>query len=119
PRLTELLRGADATIHFAAKKRVDESVARPAWYYLVNVGGFAILLEAMRRAGVGAALFSSSASVYGASTGRVRESEPTVPVSPYGATKLAGEQLLAAAAEADGIAAASLRYFNVAGAAAP
>lgn len=109
----------DAIVHLAARKRVDESVERPAWYYRQNVGGLAGLLMAADRAGVRRFVFSSSAAVYGAVEGRVDEDHPTAPVSPYGATKLAGEQLVAAAASADGIAAASLRYFNVGGAATP
>jgi UDP-glucose 4-epimerase len=109
----------DAIVHLAARKRVDESVERPAWYYRQNVGGLAGLLLAAERAGVKRFVFSSSAAVYGAVDGRVDEEHATEPVSPYGATKLAGEQVVAAAAAAHGIAAASLRYFNVGGASAP
>lgn len=107
----------EAVVHFAARKQVAESVERPAWYYRENVGGAAQLLIAMEQAGVGQLVFSSSAAVYGEADGAIDESHPTRPVNPYGATKLAGEQLAAASATAWGLRAASLRYFNVGGAA--
>lgn len=110
----------DAVVHFAAKKRVDESVARPAWYYRQNIGSLANLLEAMEASGVHRLVFSSSAAVYGATEGlAIAESDPTEPVNPYGATKLIGEQLISAATRAFPLRAASLRYFNVAGAGWP
>ena len=110
----------EAVVHFAARKRVDESVERPAWYYRQNVGSLAILLEAMQAEGVHRLVFSSSAAVYGATEGQaIAEDAPTEPVNPYGATKLVGEQLAAAAAHAFPLRAASLRYFNVAGAGWP
>ena len=56
----------DAVIHFAGLKAVGESVAEPARYYDVNVGGTAVLLGAMERAGCHNIVFSSSATVYGA-----------------------------------------------------
>ncbi|MET0782112.1 MAG: UDP-glucose 4-epimerase GalE [Microbacterium sp.] len=120
--LTELLRTEriDAVVHFAARKRVDESVARPAWYYRQNVGALAVVLEAMEAAGVHRIVFSSSAAVYGATEGHgIAETDATEPVNPYGATKLVGEQLVAAATHAFPLRAASLRYFNVAGAGWP
>jgi len=118
--LTDALRGHDVVIHFAARKRVDESVRRPSWYYQQNVGGMANLLLAMEAAGVNAIVFSSSAAVYGAATGaQLPESTPTVPVNPYGKTKLIGESMLDDARDAIGLRAASLRYFNVAGSGAP
>lgn len=118
-RLTALCRDSrtDAVVHFAARKQVGESVAQPAAYYRSNVGGMAALLLAMETAGVGRLVFSSSAAVYGA-TDRplVTEDDPTVPVSPYGETKLVGEWLARDAVRAWGLRAANLRYFNVAGA---
>lgn len=109
--------GARAVIHLAARKRVDESVARPTWYYRQNVGGLAHVLEAMEQAGVPSLVFSSSAAVYGApGSALVTEASPTAPMNPYGETKLAGEWLVRDAARAWGLACLSLRYFNVAGA---
>lgn len=109
----------DAVVHFAARKQVPESVARPAWYYQQNVGGLANLLMAMEQAEVDRLIFSSSAAVYGAVDGAVDERATTEPISPYGTTKLVGERLIADAVRSDGLRAASLRYFNVGGAANP
>ena len=112
-------RGVTAIIHFAARKQVGESVAKPAWYYSENVGGLANVLLAMERAGVEHIIFSSSAAVYGDARGTVMESAPKVPTSPYGESKLIGEWLLNTAVAAQGLDAISLRYFNVAGAGWP
>ncbi|WP_416983096.1 UDP-glucose 4-epimerase GalE [Streptomyces sp. T028] len=107
-------------VHLAAKKQVGESVERPLHYYRENVEGLRVLLEAVTEAGVGSFVFSSSAAVYGMpDVGLVTEDTPCVPMSPYGETKLAGEWLVRATGRATGLATASLRYFNVAGAASP
>lgn len=116
--LGEIMRseGVDAVIHFAALKRVDESVSNPLQYMRHNLGALATVLEAMVATGVRDLVFSSSAAVYGDAGGVVPEEWPTVPVNPYGQSKLAGEWLAAAVARAEGLRAVSLRYFNVAGA---
>ncbi|MEU9207163.1 UDP-glucose 4-epimerase GalE [Streptomyces sp. NPDC048415] len=107
-------------VHLAARKQVGESVAQPTRYYQENVGGLATLLEAVAGAGVKRFVFSSSAAVYGnPDTDLITETTPCAPMSPYGETKLAGEWLVRAAGRAHGIATVCLRYFNVAGAAAP
>ncbi|MEU9171068.1 UDP-glucose 4-epimerase GalE [Streptomyces sp. NPDC048420] len=107
-------------VHLAARKQVAESVAQPTRYYQENVGGLATLLEAVAEAGIGRFLFSSSAAVYGnPDVGLITEETPCAPVNPYGETKLAGEWLVRAAGQAHGISTVCLRYFNVAGAAAP
>ncbi|WP_369250721.1 UDP-glucose 4-epimerase GalE [Streptomyces sp. R41] len=107
-------------VHLAARKQVGESVAEPTRYYRENVGGLATLLEAAAGAGVERFLFSSSAAVYGnPDVDLITEDTPCAPMSPYGETKLAGEWLVRAAGRAHGIATVCLRYFNVAGAAAP
>ena len=108
--------GVDAVIHFAALKRVDESVSNPLQYMRHNLGALATVLESMVATGVRDLVFSSSAAVYGDAGGVVPEGWPTVPVNPYGQSKLAGEWLAAAVARAEGLRAVSLRYFNVAGA---
>ncbi len=119
--LTSLLREheVDAVVHFAARKQVAESVSKPAWYYQQNVGGLAQLLMAMQDAGTSRLVFSSSAAVYGEANGVITEDFPTSPINPYGATKLAGEQLVQFSSRAWGLSASSLRYFNVAGAGQP
>ena len=119
--LAQLLssRGVTGVIHFAARKQVGESVAKPAWYFAENVGGLANVLLAMERARVGRIIFSSSAAVYGDARGLVAETATKAPTSPYGETKLVGEWLIDAAARAQQLDAISLRYFNVAGAGWP
>lgn len=107
-------------VHLAARKQVAESVAQPTRYYQENVGGLATLLEAVAEAGVTRFVFSSSAAVYGnPDEALITEETPCAPVNPYGETKLAGEWLVRAAGQAHGISTVCLRYFNVAGAAAP
>ncbi|KUO19358.1 UDP-glucose 4-epimerase GalE [Streptomyces dysideae] len=107
-------------VHLAARKQVGESVAQPTRYYQENVGGLATLLEAVAEAGIKRFLFSSSAAVYGnPAVDLITEDTPCAPVNPYGETKLAGEWLVRAAGRAHGISTVCLRYFNVAGAAAP
>jgi UDP-glucose 4-epimerase len=109
--------GFDAVLHFAAKSLVAESVAEPARYWHHNLGGALALLEAMRATGTRQIVFSSTAAVYG-EPGRVpiTETTPPRPTSPYGASKLAVDTALAEYARLHGLAAVSLRYFNVAGA---
>lgn len=107
-------------VHLAAKKQVGESVSRPLEYYRENVEGLRVLLEAVTQAEVPSFVFSSSAAVYGMpDVELVTEETPCVPMSPYGETKLAYEWLVRATGKATGLATASLRYFNVAGAATP
>ncbi|MFI2640114.1 UDP-glucose 4-epimerase GalE [Streptomyces sp. NPDC018610] len=122
PLLERTLREHAVTgvVHIAAKKQVGESVERPLRYYRENVTGLQTLLEAMAATGAARLVFSSSAAVYGMpDVALVTEDTPCAPMSPYGETKLIGEWLIAAAAQAHGLRAAALRYFNVAGAAAP
>ena len=108
----------DGVMHIAARKSVAESVADPLLYYTVNVDGLASVLAACQDAGVRRFVFSSSAAVYGMpDVELVTEATPCAPVSPYGRTKLIGEQMLADCAQW-GLASVSLRYFNVAGTAA-
>ncbi|AWE50619.1 UDP-glucose 4-epimerase GalE [Streptomyces nigra] len=108
-------------VHLAAKKQVGESVDRPLLYYRENVEGLRVLLEAVTATShVRSFVFSSSAAVYGMpDVDLVTEETPCAPISPYGETKLAGEWLVRATGRATGLSTASLRYFNVAGAAAP
>jgi UDP-glucose 4-epimerase len=109
--------GVEAVLHFAAKSLVAESVAYPALYWRHNLGGTLALLEAMRQAGVGQIVFSSTAATYGEPESvPIAETEPTRPTSPYGASKLAVDTALGEYARMFGLGAVSLRYFNVAGA---
>ncbi|GGV30792.1 UDP-glucose 4-epimerase GalE [Streptomyces longisporoflavus] len=107
-------------VHLAGKKQVGESVEMPLHYYHENVEGLRVLLSAVTQAGVASFVFSSSAAVYGMpDVDLVTEETPCLPMSPYGETKLAGEWLVRATGRAHGLSTASLRYFNVAGAASP
>ncbi|AYV28125.1 UDP-glucose 4-epimerase GalE [Streptomyces sp. CJ_13] len=107
----------DAVLHFAASSQVGESVANPGKYWDNNVGGTLALLTAMRAAGVGTLVFSSTAATYGEpGQGALTETSVTAPTNPYGASKLAVDHMIAGECAAHGLAAVSLRYFNVAGA---
>ena len=117
-KLIEAMHGIDAVIHLAAKKAVGESVTNPLKYYENNVGGTLNILAAMSVKKVKTIVFSSSAAVYSPNDkDAVEESDATVPLSPYGATKLLSEQLITSVGEAEKISHISLRYFNVVGSA--
>jgi UDP-glucose 4-epimerase len=112
-----LAEGFDGVLHFAAKSLVAESVREPARYWHGNVVTTLALLDAMREHGTARLVFSSSAAAYGEpSTVPITEEEPAAPTNTYGATKLAIDRAITSYAAAYGIAATSLRYFNVAGA---
>ncbi|MEY9905353.1 UDP-glucose 4-epimerase [Catenulispora sp. MAP12-49] len=107
-------------VHLAGKKKVGESVAEPLYYFHENVEGLRVLLAAMGGHGVRSLVFSSSAAAYGMPDVEfVTEDTPCAPLSPYGLTKLVGEQMIAAAAVAQPLNYVNIRYFNVAGSASP
>jgi len=106
----------NAVMHFAAYIDVGDSVKDPAKYYANNVIGTFKLLEAMRRQKVEKIVFSSSAAVYGMPQEEpITEAHPTLPINPYGETKLMIEKILRDYFKAYGIGSVSLRYFNAAG----
>ncbi len=112
--------GVTGVVHVAAKKQVGESVADPLLYYRENVEGLVALLDSCRDKGVDRFVFSSSAATYGLpDVDLVTEDTPGEPLSPYGESKLVGEWLLRDCERAYGMRAVLLRYFNVAGTAAP
>lgn len=107
----------DGVLHFAARSLVADSVADPAEYWRVNVGGTLALLDAVRAHRVPRFVFSSTAAVYGEpETTPIPETAVAQPTNPYGASKLAVDHMLTSYVHAYGLAAVSLRYFNVAGA---
>ena len=107
----------DGVLHFAAKSLVGESVESPELYWYANVVKTLDLLEVMRSAGTPRLVFSSTAATYGEPESvPIAEEAPTRPTNPYGATKLAIDHAITSYAKAHGLAATSLRYFNVAGA---
>jgi UDP-arabinose 4-epimerase len=106
-----------AMVHFAAYAYVGESTANPAMYYRNNVAGTLSLLEAMRAAGVGNLVFSSTCAVYGVPDSvPIAEDAPRRPINPYGRSKLMVEQILEDSRVAYGLRSVALRYFNAAGA---
>ncbi|CAB4126965.1 GalE UDP-glucose 4-epimerase [uncultured Caudovirales phage] len=102
----------DAVIHCAGRIEVGESMKNPTEFWEVNVGGTAILLNAMKKAKVKKLLFSSTAAVYAPSKKPLSEKSPLKSSSVYGNTKLACEQMIADSGLKYGI----FRYFNLAGA---
>ena len=114
--------GITGVVHLAAKKQVGESVEKPFEYWDWNICKMMTFLDVLTAHGVSNFVYSSSAAVYGnPADGRtaLTEQTPCQPVSPYGATKLAGEVLLESLAAIDKLKGISLRYFNVAGAGDP
>jgi UDP-glucose 4-epimerase len=109
--------GFDAVLHFAGLIQAGESMVRPELYWDHNVRRSLALLEAVRAAGVPRFVFSSTAAVYGNPTELpITEEATKAPTNTYGATKLSFDYALTSEAFAHGLAAVSLRYFNVAGA---
>ena len=108
----------DAAVHFAAFKAVGESVAQPLAYVANNVGGLVTVCQALQRHGVRRFVFSSSATVYGDPERLpIREDARLAATSPYGRTKLMGEELLQDLGVSDPQwQTATLRYFNPVGA---
>lgn len=106
-----------AVIHFAALSLVGESVRDPGLYYRNNVAGTLSLLEAMAEACCARIVFSSTAATYGAaSDAPIPEDAPTLPINPYGRSKLIIEGMLKDFEAAHGMRHAVLRYFNACGA---
>ncbi|MEP6561813.1 MAG: UDP-glucose 4-epimerase GalE [Nakamurella sp.] len=110
--------GFDAVLHFAAKSLVGESVVKPSLYWRTNVYGTRVLLDAITENAVPRLVFSSTAATYGEPEAiPITEDAPTRPTNTYGATKLAVDMMITGECAATDLAAVSLRYFNVAGAA--
>jgi UDP-glucose 4-epimerase len=109
--------GIDAVLHFAAFIAAGESVTKPEKYWQNNLVGSLKLLEAMRTIGIKKLIFSSTAAVYGnPNEVPIKETAAKNPTNPYGMTKLAVDMAISSECVAHGLAATSLRYFNVAGA---
>jgi UDP-glucuronate 4-epimerase len=107
----------DAIIHLAARAGVRPSLEQPLLYERVNVRGTMVLLEMARRCGIGKFVFASSSSIYGIAN-QVPFSETDAenkPISPYAATKLAGEKICFTYAHLYGIRTSCLRFFTVYG----
>jgi len=115
--IAHALSDCDAVMHFAGKSLVGESVTNPALYWSVNVTGTRNLLDQMRMVNISKIVFSSSAATYGdPGLALIPETSTTNPTNPYGATKLVIDEMISDEVTKSGLAAISLRYFNVAGA---
>ena len=110
--------GFNGVLHFAAKIAAGESVQHPERYWYTNMAGSLALLDAIRNAAISRLVFSSTAAVYGNPVAvPIPEDAAVAPTSPYGWTKLTVDMAIGQECAAHGLSAASLRYFNVAGAA--
>lgn len=106
-----------AVIHCAAFMDVGQSVKYPLMYYANNVANSITLLEVMAKYEVKQLVFCSSSAVYGVPRMvPIGETEPCVPINPYGMSKYMGEKIIEDAGRAHGIRSVFLRFFNVAGA---
>jgi len=122
-RIVEVLKtegesgAVDVAMHFAAKLIVSESVTQPLAYYHNNVEGLRQMLSGLIDCGVKNIVFSSTAAVYGEpEEGECFETDFTLPINPYGETKLSAERMIKWVAAAYGLNSCIFRYFNVAGA---
>jgi len=115
---TERESGAvEVAMHFAAKLIVPESVTQPLAYYYNNVEGLRQMLAGLIEGEVHNIVFSSTAAVYGEPIkGECFEDDYTLPINPYGETKLAAERMIKWVGQAHGLNSCIFRYFNVAGA---
>jgi UDP-glucose-4-epimerase GalE len=110
-------RNIDAVVHFAASALVGESMTHPGKYFRNNTISTLHLLEAMREAGVGTIVFSSTCATFGDPVRvPIDETHPQAPVNPYGESKLMVEKMLRWYGEIHGLHWMALRYFNAAGA---
>src|SRR5258708_24489167 len=101
-------------MHFAGSISSSESIAEPLRYYQNNFINTQTLVQTAIKYGIRRLVFSSTAAVYGQpSQTPITEDAQTVPISPYGRSKLAAEQMLHDAATANGLKLVMLRYFNV------
>jgi UDP-glucose 4-epimerase len=107
----------DGVIHFGADSIVPESIINPLKYFDNNIYGLEILLKAMVKHNIDKIIFSSSAAVYGQPEEMpLLETSRTLPINPYGESKLIMEKMIKWVALAHNIKYVSFRYFNVAGA---
>lgn len=109
------LKGVDVVVHLAAQTGVDPSVKDPMKDLEVNVRGTLNLLESMRKSGVGTLVFASSGAPLGEVDPPIHEQKVARPVSPYGASKLAGEAYCSVYSKTFGISTVVLRFGNVYG----
>lgn len=114
--MDEHIRDADAVFHLAALIEAGESVKFPQQFIDTNISATTSVLEAMRVNGIKNFLFSSSAAIYGDPVRTpIQEDDRTLPINPYGMTKLAMEGLVSSYVKSYGFSGIGLRYFNLYG----
>jgi len=115
-KMLELIKDADLVFHLASLIEAGESVKFPQKFIDYNISGTLSVLEAMRANGIKNFIFSSSAAIYGEPVRvPIKEDDRTIPINPYGMTKLAMEALLSNYVQAHGFSGVALRYFNLYG----
>ncbi len=114
--LDRVMAGQETVFHLAGFIEAGESVEKPKIYVENNILGTLAVLEAMRKHQVKKFLFSSSAAIYGEPLRTpIQEDDRTIPINPYGVTKLAMEGLVSSYVSSFGITGVALRYFNLYG----
>ena len=114
--LAKFMDGVDSVFHVASRTRVQPSIKQPSLYHRVNVTGTVNMLIASVKAGVKRFVYSASSSAYGEKdTMPLNENMSTNPMSPYGLTKLMGEEYCKLFNTQYGLETVNLRYFNVYG----
>jgi nucleoside-diphosphate-sugar epimerase len=114
--LARVMEGVEVVLHHAAIPSVPKSMAEPLENHAANATGTLQVLEQARRAKVRRLVYAASSAAYGDEPGLPKvETMPPAPISPYGGSKLAGEQYMQIYARAYGVETVCLRYFNVFG----
>jgi nucleoside-diphosphate-sugar epimerase len=115
-RMKELIVDAEVVFHLASLIEAGESVEKPQKYIDYNINGTLSVMEAMRLNGIKTFIFSSSAAIYGEPLRvPIKEDDRTIPINPYGMTKMAMEGLLRSYVSAHDFTGVALRYFNLYG----
>jgi len=114
--LKEAVHGCQTVFHLAAIGSVPRSIEQPQRTWSVNATGTLRVLEAARGAKTQRVVFAASSSAYGEQPDLPKvESQPSRPLSPYAASKIAGEHLMSVWAQCYGLSTVSLRFFNIFG----
>lgn len=115
-RMRQEIKQFDLVFHLASLIEAGESVENPHLYFENNITGTLNVLVAMQENGIKQFIFSSSAAVYGEPLSvPITEDSRTLPINPYGVTKLAMEGMLASFVKSFGFSGVALRYFNLYG----
>lgn len=113
--LSKASKGLDMVFHFAAQSSVPKSTEDPVRDFEINVQGTLNVLECARKADIETVIFASSSTVYGGAALPTPEDHPLLPISNYGASKVAGEVYCSSYSALYGLKSASLRFYNIFG----